>query len=297
MQINRLFEIVYILLDKNKITAKELAERFEVSTRTIYRDVEILSSAGIPVFMSKGKGGGVSLLPDFILNKVILTEAEKSNILLALKSLNAVDTDSVQTTLSKLSLLFGENNTSFIEIDYSDWGGLMKEQFETAKRAILSRKLLSFDYVSSQSKSTKRIVEPYVLWFKERTWYLKCFCLDKQEPRIFRLSRMRNVICTDKNYAPRKIITKTDENQFNPSQIKVIVKIDASQKYRIYDDFLEKDVIQNDDGSYTVAMNFIKDEWVYSYILSFGSFATVLEPEHVKNTIKEQLEENLKKYL
>lgn len=80
MQINRLFEIVYILLEKEKVTARELAERFEVSTRTVYRDIEALSCAGIPVYMSKGKGGGVSLLPGFTLNKAVITEGEKAEI-------------------------------------------------------------------------------------------------------------------------------------------------------------------------------------------------------------------------
>lgn len=298
MQINRLFEIVYILLDKDKVSAKDLAERFEVSIRTIYRDVEILSSAGIPIFMTKGKGGGISLLPDFVLNKAILTDTEKINILSALQSLNALDEDSVRDTLSKLSLLFGQNNTGFIEIDYSDWGNLIKEQFETAKKAILTRKILSFNYVSSKNKATKRNVEPYVLWFKGRIWYLKCFCLDRQEFRTFRLSRMRNVVCTDKSYMARNIILQGNQGstQNNIPETKIIVKIDAKQEYRIFDDFLEKDVVQNDDGSYTVTMNFIEDEWVYGYILSFGSSATVIAPQRVRNIIKQRLKESLDKY-
>lgn len=86
MQINRLFEIVYILLDKKRVTSRELAERFEVSSRTIYRDIETLSAAGIPVYMSKGKGGGISLLPDFVLNKAVITDEEKEEILSSLKA-------------------------------------------------------------------------------------------------------------------------------------------------------------------------------------------------------------------
>lgn len=296
MQINRLFETIYILLDKEKVSAKELAERFEVSTRTIYRDVEILSSAGIPVFMTKGKGGGISLLPNFVLNKTVLTEYEKISILSALQSLNTVDEEANNNTLKKLGLFFGENNTGFIEVDYSDWGNLIKDQFEQAKKAILSRKVLSFDYVSAVNMATNRNVEPYVLWFKDRNWYLKCFCLDKQEVRIFRLSRMRNVIITENNYIPREIEYKVIANSSTDNLTTIKVQISKDQTYRVLDEFLPDKVSQNKDGSFTVTMNFIEDEWVYGYILSFGCSATVLEPEHIKDIVKCRLKKSLDNY-
>ena len=299
MQINRMFEIIYLLLDKEKVSAKELSERFEVSTRTIYRDVERLSAAGIPIYMTKGRNGGIRLLPDYILNKTLLTDAEKSSILSALHSLNALDEESVQNTLSKLGMFFGQNNTGFIEIDYNDWGNLIKEQFEKSKQAILLRRILSFDYVSAKNEATKRKVEPYVLWFKDKTWYLKCFCLDRQNPRIFRLSRMRNVTITDQTYVPRNMIFEEEaqENQYVPSAAKIVMKVGKEQRYRVLGEFFEKDVVENEDGSFTVTMNLTEDEWVYGYILSFGSSAVVLEPEHTKKIIKERLRKNLENYL
>ena len=108
MQINRLFEIIYILLDKKIITSKQLAERFEVSQRTIYRDIETLSSAGIPVYMSKGKGGGISILPEFVLNKAILTDNDKMEILSSLKAVNSVNfsDEDTDTVIKKLNNLF-----------------------------------------------------------------------------------------------------------------------------------------------------------------------------------------------
>jgi predicted DNA-binding transcriptional regulator YafY len=299
MQISRLFKIVYILLDKDKVSAKELAAHFEVSARTIYRDIEILSASGIPVYMSKGRNGGISLLPNFILNKTVLTAEEKDNILSALYSINTFDETLVESTLSKLGLFFGKNNTSFFEIDYSDWGNLIKEQFEKSKEAILARKLLSFDYVSAQNKSSRRMVEPYVLWFKDKTWYLKAFCLDKNELRSFRFSRMRNVVVTDKIFVPRDIALKVEKEdlKYNYPTSKIVMRIEADKEYRVLDEFHENNVIRNTDGSFTVTMNFVEDEWVYGYILSYGSSATVLEPERVRNIIKTRLEENLKNYL
>ncbi len=297
MKINRLFEIVYILLDKEKVTAKELADYFEVSTRTIYRDVEDLSSGGIPIYMNKGKNGGIFLLPEYVLNKTVLTETEKINILSALQSLNSLDESSMELTLSKLSSFFGENNTGFFEIDYKDWGSLIKEQFDMSKQAILLRKLLEFEYISSTSKTSQRTVEPFKLWFKERNWYLKGFCLDKEDLRVFRLSRMKNVKIKEEHFIPRNMDfdLHLDEKITYPTT-KITMRVESNLSYRILDEFSDSDVLENEDGSFTVKMDFIEDEWLYGYILSFGKYATVIEPKRIKNIIKDILEKSLENY-
>ena len=128
MQINRLFEIVYILLDKNTTSAKELAEHFEVSTRTIYRDVDTLSKAGIPIYATQGKNGGIALLDNFVLNKTVISEDEQNNILFALKSFTATAYPEIEDTLSKLSSLFKKDNRNWIEVDFSNWGNENKSE-------------------------------------------------------------------------------------------------------------------------------------------------------------------------
>ncbi len=298
MQINRLFEILYVLLDKNTVTAKDLSERFEVSQRTIYRDVETLSASGIPVYMSKGKGGGISLLPNFVLNKAVLSEKEKDEILSALQGLNAVDAFSVSDTLSKLSSLFGSKSTSsWVEIDYSDWSNTKREQFETIKKAIINKTLIAFDYYNRNGEAANRKVEPITLWFKERTWYLKGFCKSKQDFRVFKLTRIKNVVCTDEHFTERGAFDIFDDYQMPVNLTKIVVRIDGSQSYRVFDDFDDNDIIKNEEGSFTVTMNFIEDEWVYGYLLSFGFYAEVLEPLHIREIIKERLEKSLKRYL
>ena len=124
MKINRLFEIIYLLIEKESITAKELAEKFEVSTRTIYRDVEILSLAGIPIYMTKGRGGGISLLPNYILDKTVLTDKERENILSSLRAVQTVDiadSNSKQEIIQKFRSLFGNSYVYWIEVDFSSW--------------------------------------------------------------------------------------------------------------------------------------------------------------------------------
>ena len=122
MQINRLFEIIYILLNKKLITATELAEHFEVSVRTIYRDIDTLSSAGIPIYAVQGKGGGISLLDDYILDKSLLSEKEQHEILYALHSLSGAKAPESDDVLERLNHLVNKNKTSWIEVDFSPWG-------------------------------------------------------------------------------------------------------------------------------------------------------------------------------
>lgn len=297
MKINRLFEIIYILLDKKKITAKELAEHFEVSTRTIYRDVEDISAAGIPIYMNKGRNGGISLLPDYVLNKTVLTEKEKNDILSAMQALDAFDESSVSLTLSKVSSFFGNNNQGYYEIDFDDWGNSIKSQFEKSKEGIISKKLLSFEYQTSLNKRTKRIVEPYKLWFKEKNWYLKAYCLNKKDMRIFRFSRMRNVEILEENFKSR-VLDKLHNGEIHRSRqmTEIVIRVEKDMEYRVLDEFCDKDVIQNVDGSFTVKMSYIEDFWLYGYILSFGPFATVITPLDLRKTIEVMLEKMSENY-
>lgn len=167
MQISRLFEIVYLLLDKKCITAQELADRFEVSARTIYRDIDTLSQAGIPVFASRGKGGGIRLMDNFILNKSVLSKEEQSSILSALHGMNALQPGQTGAVLGKLSALFGGRPYDWIEIDFSSWDSSdrISRSLALLKEAIFSRAVISFDYCASDGKTTHRQAEPFALFF------------------------------------------------------------------------------------------------------------------------------------
>ena len=300
MKINRVFEIIYILLNKEKISSKELAKKFEVSVRTIYRDIEVISGAGIPICMTQGRNGGISLLQNFTLNKQVLTENEKKDMLMAIQSLNSFNKESAKSIFSKLSSLFGENQRDYIKIDYSGWENTIEQQFELSKKAILLNKRLSFNYISTKGEKTYREAEPYVLWFKSKAWYLKCFCLEKNEIRLFRLSRITNIRILNENINLAKFdetVLIEEKKQVQHEKIKIKLKIDSSQEYRVKDDFLEKDISYDGDKNLIVTLNFPENEWLYGYILSYGSFATVIEPEYIVENIKKRLQKNLNNYL
>lgn len=298
MQINRLFEIIYILLNKKSITAKELSDHFEVSQRTIYRDIDTLCECGIPIYTSKGKGGGIGLLDNFILNKSLLSEDEQNEILCALQSLQATNYKDNNSVLSKLSNLFGTTNTNWIEIDFSDWSSGSEENFSILKHAILNTKVVSFDYYSSYGEKTTRSVEPLQLWFKDKNWYLKAFCKLKKDYRIFRLSRIKNLLVSNETFIRKLPETLSESRNLNQNRdiVNLKLNINFSQSYRVYDEFDYDQITVNDDNTFTVSASYPQGEWVYSYILSFGPDATVLEPEYVRNIIKGRLNEMINKY-
>ena len=170
-------------------------------------------------------------------------------MLIAIQSLNSFNKKSVKSIFSKLSSLFGENQRDYIKIDYSGWENTIEKQFELSKEAILLNKRLSFNYISIKGKKTYREVEPYVLWFKSKACYLKCFCIEKNEIRLFRLSRITNIRILNENIN----LTKLDEavliekKQVQSKKIKIKLKIDSSQEYRVKDDFLEQDISYDND--------------------------------------------------
>lgn len=192
MQESRLFKILYHLLEKGRVTAPELAERFEVSVRTIYRDIDALSEAGIPVYAEAGRNGGIYLLEDFVLNKALLSEKEKQEILASIQSLSAVGAPYNKNMLTKLSALFKVTSEDWMEADFSRWGEKLRdnEKFEIVKSAVIRHKAMRILYEGSYHGGSERIIYPLKLMYKAKEWYIKAFCTQKQDFRVFKLTRM-----------------------------------------------------------------------------------------------------------
>ncbi len=299
MQINRLFEIIYILLDKEKVSASELAQRFEVSTRTIYRDVDTLSSAGIPIYATKGKGGGISLLPEFVLNKTVLTESEKTEILSSLNAITAVNPTDANTALSKLSSLFGSHNPDWLEVDFSMWYNADQEAeiFNALKSAIIAKQVVTFNYSSSKGEDTVREIEPLRLCFRGMSRYLYGYCAMRSDFRFFKLSRIKSLAVTDKTFTrtlTNPVLTKlyiTDDEY-----IELKLKLSGKLAYRVYDEFSEYE--KESDGSFIGVMKYPKDiDSIFAYVATFGADCEVLSPVWVRDALKNKYEEILKKYL
>lgn len=299
MQIDRLFKIIYILLDRKTITARELSEKLEVSIRTIYRDIDTLSLNGIPIYTTKGKGGGIGILDSFILNKSLLSESDQNEILIGLQSLKVTKHLEADSLSSKLSSLFKKNNFNLIEVDLSSWGSSDNgERFNLLKEAILGCKVVGFGYYSSYGVKTNRRVEPLKLCFKDKSWYLHGYCTLKNDYRLFKISRMANISITDETFTVRSdegfSVVDLEESQCEMVNLKLLFSSQVA--YRVYDEFPHESIVKNEDGSLSVIASYPKGAWIYGFILSFGSFVKVIEPKHIRETIKNELVKTMKNY-
>jgi len=289
MKSDRLFEIIYLLLEKKHLTAKYLAEHFEVSTRTIYRDIESLSISGIPIFMEKGKGGGISILPNFTLDKLILSEIEKSDIILSLKALKNSNIFEKSNVINKVESFLGTNNNEWIEIDFSSWsnGEKEKDNFNFIKTSIFNKQKIQFDYANSKGECLSRKVEPLKLCYKGSSWYLYAYCNIRKEDRFFKLKRINNLISIDENFIrkiPNEIFKK---EEFEDEFIDIKLKISEKLAYRVYEEFEVYEKLE--DGSFVCEIKYPKGEWMISYINSFGVHGELLEPIELREEIKKQI--------
>lgn len=309
--LNRLLGIIYIVMNKGTVTAGELAERFEVSVRTIYRDVEHLSMAGIPIYAKKGKHGGISLAERFVLDKMLLSDAEQQRILAALESLRETGAQEETEMIQKLGDFFKTDAPDWVAIDFSDWGGRRKELYEQLRQAILGRCVLNFDYYGQYGEMSNRTVEPVQLLFKEYTWYLRAYCRKRQAMRLFKVLRMKRVEVLDeifvpglqeKDILPEKGISVVREvvatNPAVPTgNTEIVFWADKKEAYRIYDRFDEEEITVLPEGDFRITINYPLDDWTYGLLLSFGPAAKVESPEFVKEEMKKKIAEMQKKYL
>lgn len=295
MRVERLFNIVTILLTKDTVSAKELAERFDVSTRTIYRDIDVLSVSGIPVYMKKGYNGGISLMNDYKLDKSMLSENDVESIMMSVGALGATNYDSFNTALEKFSAIFSNHQVNdWVEIDFTDWDTDNKKdtRIEDIKSAILSRKLIKINYYSSYGQKTSRVLAPMKLIFKARAWYISAYCMEKKAMRIFKISRIRDLELTDENFDREEFLelnTETKDSGRKPNIVELKLKFKEDVLYLLYDWYNENDIEKTDDGHYIVNTSFPMDEWVYSHILSYGDKVEVLEPQAIRDEIAKRL--------
>lgn len=299
MKINRLLEIVTMLLNRETVTAQELADRFEVSTRTIYRDIEVLSSAGVPVYTNKGNSGGISLLEDYTLNKALLSKSESEGLLLAIKAMGATNYPEADTILNKISSIFKNNKAhDWIEVDFEGWSSKVNEQdrFSKIRDAIINNKVIRFDYVNGNGEKSSRSAEPVKLIFNAYTWYLIAYCLKRNSHRMFRLSRIKNVQITNQHFTEREIQEHEKQGVYSAPLVELKLRCDGKVLNRLYDTFDGEYISKNDVGSYDLTVTIPEEDWIYGYILSFGSHAEVLEPEHIREIIKARAKEISEKY-
>lgn len=295
MKNNRLFRLLYYVLSKRKVTASQLAEHFEVSIRTIYRDIDNLSSAGIPIYATQGKEGGIEISRDFILNQSLLSQEEKEQIMNALQGLGTTSDLSDKNLLMKLSALFNMEMINWIEVDFQGWNSTHDTAlFQNLKLAILNKNLISFDYFSHLQETT-RIVKPIRLWFKSFNWYLYAFCLSRNNYRLFKVSRIKNLETLKERYEDSFEDFSLNEIKVPNNTISLQVKFDKRVAYRVYDE-ITTEIIVDENGDLLTTIELPNDERMVSYLFSFGSNVEVLQPKEIRLQIKQLIQTIGEKY-
>lgn len=289
MKIDRLIGILSVLLQEEKTTAPELAERFEVSKRTINRDIEDLCKAGIPIRTSQGTGGGISIMDGYRMDRTILTSKDMQMILAGLRSLDSVSGSSYYGQLmEKIQAGSSEFITGrdSILIDLSSWyRDSLAPKIETIQDAIGDRRLIKFRYYAPSGEST-RTVEPYYLVFRWSSWYLWGWCLKRKDFRLFKLNRMDGVQKTGKTFECRDATMPDLSNErIFPGGIKVKALFDADQKWQLVEEFGSSCFTETDDGILLFTADYTDMDNLITWIMTFGDKAEVLEPKEARKKI------------
>lgn len=301
MKIDRLVSIIMILLDKQRIGAQELANMFEVSPRTIYRDIDAINMAGIPIRSTSGVGGGFEIMPEYKVDKRIFSTADLSAILMGLSSFsNMVRGDELVNALAKVKSFIPaekvrdiEVKTNQICIDLSPWMGNQNIQpyLEIIKAALQNCKQLSFEYIAHRGNKTVRTVEPYQLVLKSSHWYFYGYCYNRNDYRLFRLSRMSNLQMRWETFIPRNyqkpILDFEEILVAMQTEVKIRIHksiLDRVLEYCTYDHFTP-----DGDEHYFVNFPFIENEYYYDILLGFGDKCECIEPLHVRKEMKRRI--------
>ena len=299
MKLDRLLGILTVLLQKGRVTAPQLAEKFEVSRRTIGRDIDALCMAGIPVVSYQGSGGGISIADGFKLDKSVLTTEELSGMIAALKGIGSISTTPhIERVLDKLransDAVVSLREPVIIDLA-SHYKGQLTEKIEQIKQAVLQERVIDFDYFYDKGDTHRRI-EPYFVIFQWTAWYVFGYCLERQDFRLFKLTRLWNLQLYDEQYAPREI--PPDRRDFSRNfvdDIRFVALFDLSAKYQLIELYGLNCYTETKDGL-LFEFSFTNRDYLVSWLLGFGSRVKVLEPAYIAEDIQRAAENILSRY-
>lgn len=308
MRIDRMLAITIILLNRDRITAQELAKKFEVSVRTIYRDIESINLAGIPIVSLQGNTGGFEIMKNYKIDKQLLTLKDMLTMISALKGINiALKDEKLDSAIEKITNLVPKDKSNIIDnyaeqfvIDILPWQYSQEKKniIQQLHKAISANTLIEFSYRNLKSESSTRTIEAMTLIFKGYTWYLFGYCRLRKDFRVFRVSRINNLKLLDDIFERKNVSYKKYFEPINDTSptIDLILKFDASVRTQVEDFYDKKHIDIQDDGSLIVQTAFPDNEWLYSIILYYGDKVEVLEPANVRENIREKAENILGMY-
>lgn len=293
MKTDRLIGILMILLQKETVTAPKLAEKFEVSRRTISRDLETLCKAGIPIVTKQGVHGGISIMENCKVDRTLLSDAELQDVLAGLRSLDSIHkTNHYRQLMEKLSAGSSDfvAGSQTVLIDLSMWDkSAVSDKIALLRAAIEESRKVIFDYHSPKADG-QRVAEPCCLLFRWSSWYLWGFCEKRQDFRLFKLNRMTNLRLSDENFQKRAVpLPDLSPERIFPNNIRVKVLFDASCKWRLIEEFGEDSFEQQQDGTLLFQTDHMDRENLLPWLMTFGDKAKLQQPKELRSEIRDML--------
>lgn len=308
MKIARLLAITVLMLNRRKVTARELAEEFEVSIRTIYRDVDTLNAAGIPVVSWQGYEGGFCIPDEFKLRRHLFTFDDLVSVLTTLKGVNQTlnnrDISAAIETLTALipnekEELFSQKSDSFI-VDITPWGGYadLRNHITVIHSAVNDSRLIRFSYSNADGKRSERETEPHTLVYKGFGWYLIAYCRLREEFRIFKLNRISDIELLEERFIRRPLDPYRFFKQENDNRplCNMVLRFPSCMKLRLEESFPPQAISTVENGDIRITLSLPEDEWLHSMILSFGEHVQIESPDHLKITLKNRAAKMLKNF-
>ena len=310
MRLDRLLSITMMLVNRRRVTAPDLAGHFGVSIRTIYRDIEAIQSAGIPVTSYQGHEGGYCIMDNYRINRQVLTFDDIVSILTTLKGINTtLRNNDLDDIIEKIGCLIPEDRedefirrSEQIAFDIVPWGAgrHQQEHFRMLHLAITGQQTVSFSYTDYQSAATSRTVEPMTLLFKSYCWYLYGYCRMRGDYRMFKLSRIRDLVLLKEGFSRREKSYREALEAQNSCREKPAIKCELLFRPQMrvkVEDFFEPDLISvREDGMLKVTIPLPDDDWIYSWLLSFGDEVEIVAPEQVRRKFLDTVGKIKKKY-
>ncbi|RKI88740.1 YafY family transcriptional regulator [Parablautia intestinalis] len=300
MKIDRLIGILSVLLQEEKVTAPELAEKFEVSRRTINRDIEDLCKAGIPLCTSQGAGGGISIMDGYRMDRTLLSSKDMRMILAGLRSLDSVSGShyygQLMEKIKSGSSDFVSGRDSIL-IDLSSWyKETIAPKIELIQDAVEERKLVTFHYYAPGGDGMREI-EPYYLVFKWSSWYVWGWCTARKDFRMFKLNRMEELLKTKEGFTPRQVpVPDLRTEKIFPGQIRVKAVFTKDVKWRLVEEFGINCFTEREDGTLLFTADYTDKESLLGWLLTFGDEAKVLEPLEVRDELLRIAQDIVKSY-
>lgn len=300
MKIDRLINIIITLSNRGRVSAKELSEKYEVSVKTIQRDIQTIELAGIPIVSFKGQDGGYEIIDNYKIGNGVINKKEIYLINNLLEGLGKTyESSEIRNLKEKLSIVGeGFKVDSKMAIDFSGWGNSnkSKEKLCLIDKALDENRIIEFSYNNLKGEESIRNVEPIKILFKSYNWYLFGYCLKKQDFRIFKIRRINDIKLKEnfneiREYSLKELFSERADNLIN-------IKLKCTKDFmRKIDDYFDEFEIEEDNKNFNIiSLKLPEDQWLYSFILGFGNKVEVLEPIDLRNVIKNKIEDMINIY-